>query len=634
MKRLEKFLRPYRKESILAPLFKLLEVVFDLMVPVVVAQIIDVGVAKNDHGYIVQMFFVLLLMAAVGLLCSFTAQFFAAKASVGFATSVRQAMFDHIQSLSFSELDVLGTDTLITRLTDDVNQVQNGINMGLRLLLRSPFVVIGAMVMAFTINVRCALIFVVTVPILFVVVFSIMLISIPLFKKVQAGLDRVTGLTRENLTGVRVIRAFCREEQSVDEFEEGNKELTRLNEFVGRISALLNPVTYVLINGATVLLIARAGVQVNIGNLQQGQVVALYNYMAQIIVELIKLASLIITLNKSMACADRVAGILDVKSSMEYKAVAGNKDAKIAENAENAENAQMKDDQTKGVTDGGNDKIDNNLAVEFNHVTFTYEGAGASSLSDITFQAKKGQTIGIIGGTGSGKSTLVSLIPRFYDPQEGTVTVNGIPAKDYPQGELCRKIGVVQQRAVLFKGTIRENLKWGNDHATDEELWDAITIAQAKDVVESKDGKLDFKVEQNGRNLSGGQKQRLTIARALVGHPEILILDDSLSALDFATDAALRKAIAGLEGDVTTFLVSQRISGIRQADKILVMDNGSLAGQGTHEELMESCETYQEIYYSQFPEERPVIDKSSEEAGKALDKADKLTEKTEKGAAE
>ena len=631
MKRLEKFLRPYRKESILAPLFKLLEVVFDLMVPVVVAQIIDVGVAKNDHGYIVQMFFVLLLMAAVGLLCSFTAQFFAAKASVGFATSVRQAMFDHIQSLSFSELDVLGTDTLITRLTDDVNQVQNGINMGLRLLLRSPFVVIGAMVMAFTINVRCALIFVVTVPILFVVVFSIMLISIPLFKKVQAGLDRVTGLTRENLTGVRVIRAFCREEQSVDEFEEGNKELTRLNEFVGRISALLNPVTYVLINGATVLLIARAGVQVNIGNLQQGQVVALYNYMAQIIVELIKLASLIITLNKSMACADRVAGILDVKSSMEYKAVAGNKDAKIAENAENA---QMKDDQTKGVTDGGNDKIDNNLAVEFNHVTFTYEGAGASSLSDITFQAKKGQTIGIIGGTGSGKSTLVSLIPRFHDPQEGTVTVNGIPAKDYPQGELCRKIGVVQQRAVLFKGTIRENLKWGNDHATDEELWDAITIAQAKDVVESKDGKLDFEVEQNGRNLSGGQKQRLTIARALVGHPEILILDDSLSALDFATDAALRKAIAGLEGDVTTFLVSQRISGIRQADKILVMDNGSLAGQGTHEELMESCETYQEIYYSQFPEERPVTDKSSEEAGKALDKADKLTEKTEKGAAE
>ena len=623
MKRLEKFLRPYRRESILAPLFKLLEVVFDLMVPVVVAQIIDVGVAKNDYGYIVEMFFVLLLMAAVGLLCSFTAQFFAAKASVGFATSVRQAMFDHIQGLSFTELDTLGTDTLITRLTDDVNQVQNGINMGLRLLLRSPFVVIGAMVMAFTINVRCALIFVVTVPILFVVVFSIMLISIPLFKKVQAGLDRVTGLTRENLTGVRVIRAFCREEQSVEEFEEGNRELTRLNEFVGRISALLNPLTYVLINGATVLLIARAGVQVNIGNLQQGQVVALYNYMAQIIVELIKLASLIITLNKSMACADRVAGILDVKSSMEYKVA-----------AEQMKNEQINADQRKYETDGENDQADSNLAVEFNHVTFTYEGAGASSLSDITFRAKKGQTIGIIGGTGSGKSTLVSLIPRFYDPQEGTVKVNGINAKDYPQGELCSEIGVVQQRSILFKGSIRDNLKWGNDQASDEDLWKAITIAQANDVVEAKPGKLDFEVEQNGRNLSGGQKQRLTIARALVSKPEILILDDSLSALDFATDATLRKAIGELEGNVTTFLVSQRISGIRQADKILVMEDGELAGQGTHEELMETCETYQEIYYSQFPEERPAAVKSSKETGKDLDKADKMTEKAEKGAAE
>ena len=623
MKRLEKFLRPYRRESILAPLFKLLEVVFDLMVPVVVAQIIDVGVAKNDYGYIVEMFFVLLLMAAVGLLCSFTAQFFAAKASVGFATSVRQAMFDHIQGLSFTELDTLGTDTLITRLTDDVNQVQNGINMGLRLLLRSPFVVIGAMVMAFTINVRCALIFVVTVPILFVVVFSIMLISIPLFKKVQAGLDRVTGLTRENLTGVRVIRAFCREEQAVEEFEEGNRELTRLNEFVGRISALLNPLTYVLINGATVLLIARAGVQVNIGNLQQGQVVALYNYMAQIIVELIKLASLIITLNKSMACADRVAGILDVKSSMEYKVA-----------AEQMKNEQINADQRKYETDGENDQADSNLAVEFNHVTFTYEGAGASSLSDITFRAKKGQTIGIIGGTGSGKSTLGSLIPRFYDPQEGTVKVNGINAKDYPQGELCSEIGVVQQRSILFKGSIRDNLKWGNDQASDEDLWKAITIAQAKDVVEAKPGKLDFEVEQNGRNLSGGQKQRLTIARALVSKPEILILDDSLSALDFATDAALRKAIGELEGNVTIFLVSQRISGIRQADKILVMEDGELAGQGTHEELMETCETYQEIYYSQFPEERPAAVKSSKETGKDLDKADKMTEKAEKGAAE
>ena len=450
---------------------------------------------------------------------------------------------------------------------------------------------------------------VIAIPVLFVVVFSIMLISIPLFKKVQAGLDRVTGLTRENLTGVRVIRAFCREEQSVEEFEEGNRELTRLNEFVGRISALLNPLTYVLINVATVLLIARAGVQVNIGNLQQGQVVALYNYMAQIIVELIKLASLIITLNKSMACADRVAGILDVKSSMEYKVA-----------AEQMKNEQINADQRKYETDGENDQADSNLAVEFNHVTFTYEGAGASSLSDISFRAKKGQTIGIIGGTGSGKSTLVSLIPRFYDPQEGTVKVNGINAKDYPQGELCSEIGVVQQRSILFKGSIRDNLKWGNDQASDEDLWKAITIAQAKDVVEAKPGKLDFEVEQNGRNLSGGQKQRLTIARALVSKPEILILDDSLSALDFATDAALRKAIGELEGNVTTFLVSQRISGIRQADKILVMDDGELAGQGTHEELMKTCETYQEIYYSQFPEERPVVMKTSE--------------KTEKGAAE
>ena len=569
MKRLEKFLRPYRRESILAPLFKLLEVVFDLMVPVVVAQIIDVGVAKNDRGYIVEMFFVLLLMAAVGLLCSFTAQFFAAKASVGFATSVRQAMFDHIQGLSFTELDTLGTDTLITRLTDDVNQVQNGINMGLRLLLRSPFVVIGAMVMAFTINVRCALIFVVTVPILFVVVFSIMLISIPLFKKVQAGLDRVTGLTRENLTGVRVIRAFCREEQSVEEFEEGNRELTRLNEFVGRISALLNPLTYVLINVATVLLIARAGVQVNIGNLQQGQVVALYNYMAQIIVELIKLASLIITLNKSMACADRVAGILDVKSSMEYKTVAGN------------------------------DKADDNMAVEFNHVTFTYEGAGASSLSDITFRAKKGQTIGIIGGTGSGKSTLVSLIPRFYDPQEGIVKVNGVNAKDYPQGELCSEIGVVQQRSILFKGSIRDNLKWGNDQASDEDLWKAITIAQAKDVVEAKPGKLDFEVEQNGRNLSGGQKQRVAIARAILANPRILIFDEATSALDYESESIIQNNLKEICKGRTVLIIAHRLSTLKDAQKIMVIDKGNLTEYDTHENLMKQQGLYYYLYNQQ-----------------------------------
>ena len=588
MKRLEKFLRPYRRESILAPLFKLLEVVFDLMVPVVVAQIIDVGVAKNDYGYIVEMFFVLLLMAAVGLLCSFTAQFFAAKASVGFATSVRQAMFDHIQGLSFTELDTLGTDTLITRLTDDVNQVQNGINMGLSLLLRSPFVVIGAMVMAFTINVRCALIFVVTVPILFVVVFSIMLISIPLFKKVQAGLDRVTGLTRENLTGVRVIRAFCREEQSVEEFEEGNRELTRLNEFVGRISALLNPLTYVLINGATVLLIARAGVQVNIGNLQQGQVVALYNYMAQIIVELIKLASLIITLNKSMACADRVAGILDVKSSMEYKVA-----------AEQMKNEQINADQRKYETDGENDQADSNLAVEFNHVTFTYEGAGASSLSDITFRAKKGQTIGIIGGTGSAKTSLVNLISRLYDVTKGEVLVGGKNVKDYDMEVLRNQVSVVLQNNVLFSGTILDNLRWGDKEATLEECRHACELACADEFIDRFPKGYETYIEQGGSNVSGGQKQRLCIARALLKKPKVLILDDSTSAVDTATDAKIRRAFREEIPDTTKLIIAQRISSVQDADRIIVMEDGKVNGFGTHEELLEQNDIYREVYESQ-----------------------------------
>ena len=589
MKSLTVYLKGYKKESILAPLFKLLEVVFDLLVPVVVAQIIDVGVAQDDRTYVVQMFFVLILMAGVGLACSFTAQFFAAKASCGFAAKLRQAMFDHIQSLSFTELDTMGTDTLITRLTDDVNQVQNGLNLGLRLLLRSPFVVLGSMVMAFTINVKCAWIFVIAIPVLFVVVFSIMLVSIPLFKKVQNGLDRVTGLTRENLTGVRVIRAFCREEQSVEEFEASSQALTKLNMFVGRISALLNPVTYVLINIATVILIDRAGIQVNMGNMQQGEVVALYNYMLQIIVELSKLASLIITLNKSMACADRVAGILAVKSSMTY--------------------VQVQHDKVQAESiSGQEEKKQNHVpAVRFDHVTFTYEGAGAPSLKDISFQAMPGETIGIIGGTGSGKSTLVSLIPRFYDPQDGQVYMDGENVKEYTRKCIGDKVGIVQQRSVLFQGSIRDNLKWGDENATDEDIWTAIEIAQAKEVVEGKPGKLDFQLEQNGRNLSGGQKQRLTIARALVKKPEILILDDSASALDFATDAALRKAIRGLEGKMTTFLVSQRVAGIKQADKILVLGNGELAGQGTHEELMKNCEVYQEIYYSQFPEEKLKI---------------------------
>ena len=582
MRTLAKYLQNYKKESVLAPFFKFLEVVFDLLVPVVIAQIIDVGIANNDRGYIVQKFFILILMAAAGLAVSITAQFFAAKASVGFATEVRQAVFDHIQKLSYTELDTLGTDTLITRLTDDVNQVQNGVNMGLRLLLRSPFIVLGSMVMAFTINVRCALIFAVAIPILFLVVFVIMFLSIPLFKKVQGRLDSVTRLTRENLTGVRVIRAFCREADAVAEFDESNLALTRLNEFVGKISALLNPATYVLINIATVILIRTAGVQVNLGNMQQGEIVALYNYMAQMIVELIKLASLIITLNKSMACADRVAGILKVDSTMTYP------DKASLPTAENSD-----------------------YAVAFDHVSFSYAGTGAPSLSDITFSAKKGSTIGIIGGTGSGKSTLVSLISRFYDATSGDVMVDGENVKNYTKEELCNKVGVVQQRAVLFKGSIRDNMKWGKEDATDAEIWEALTTAQAKEVVEGKQDQLDFMLEQNGKNLSGGQKQRLSIARALVKKPEILILDDSSSALDFATDAKLRKAVHNLEGNTTTFLVSQRIAGIRQADQILVLGNGTLEGNGTHDELMKTCEVYREIYFSQFPEERAAYNNES-----------------------
>lgn len=568
-------------ESILAPLFKLLEVVFDLLVPIVVARMINFGIAYNDRGYITKCFFLLLLMAAVGLLCSITAQYFAARAAVGFATGLRQSVYDHIQSLSFTELDTLGSDTMITRLTDDINQVQNGVNMGLRLLLRSPFVVFGAMAMAFTIDVKCALIYAVAIPVLFVVVFAIMLVSIPLFKKVQSALDRVTRMTRENLTGVRVIRAFCREDKSVEEFEAENRVLTRLNEFVGRISALLNPLTYVLINIAAVILIDKAAVQVNIGAIAQGDVVALYNYMLQIIVELIKLASLIITLNKAVACAGRVSDVLALEPGMSYPEHDGEQ--------------------------GGGD-----VAVSFDKVSFTYKNAAAPSLSELSFTAKRGQTVGVIGGTGSGKSTLVSLIPRFYDATEGTVELDGQNVRAYTRESICRKVAVVQQRSVLFKGSIRENLQWGDEAATDEELWTALQAAQAKELVEAKEGGLDFELEQNGRNLSGGQKQRLAIARALVKKPEILILDDSSSALDFATDAALRRAIHALSGDMTTFIVSQRIACIRQADEILVLDNGRLAGTGTHEELMSCCALYREIYFSQFPEERAAFEKGGE----------------------
>ena len=574
MKKLASYLKRYTKESILAPLFKLLEVVFDLMVPLVVARMINIGVAGNDRGYMVRCFLILILMALLGLAASITAQFFAAKASTGFAADLRQAVFDHIQGFSFTELDTLGADTMITRLTDDINQVQTGVNMGLRLLLRSPFVVFGAMIMAFTIDVSCAWVFAVVIPVLFVAVFAIMLSSIPLYRKAQSALDRVTCLTRENLTGVRVIRAFCREDHSVREFDESSQALTKLNEFVGKISALLNPLTYVLINLAAVVLIDRAALRVNIGSIAQGDVVALNNYMLQITVELIKLASLIITLTKSMACAGRVASVLEQPTSMTYP----EKDAQPRENGDEA--------------------------VRFDRVNFTYRNAGAPSLTDISFRAEKGQTIGIIGGTGSGKSTLISLIPRFYDAASGTVCLDGCDVKEYTQQALCRKIAVVQQRSVLFQGTIRDNLRWGNENASDEELWQALEVAQAREIVEGKEGQLDFRLEQGGRNLSGGQKQRLSIARALVKKPEILILDDSSSALDFATDAALRSAIHGLGGGVTTFLVSQRIACIRQADQILVLDNGSLAGVGTHEELLESCGLYQEIFDSQFPGER------------------------------
>ena len=586
MKNLLIYLKQYTKESILAPFFKLLEVVFDLLVPLVVAGMINHKGTEGSSEYIWRSFFILLLMAAAGLASCIIAQYFAAKASTGFATNLRSAVFSHIQKFSFSELDTLGSNTIITRLTDDINQVQNGVNMGLRLLLRSPFIVVGSMVMAFTVNAKSALVFVVAVPLLFAVVLTIMLICIPLFKKVQSALDRLTGITRENLAGVREIRAFCREKPSVDEFEQSNRELTKLNKFVGRISALLNPLTYVLINIAAVYLINSSAIEVNAGNLAQGDVVALYNYMLQIIVELIKLASLIITLTKSVACAGRVSGILKIKPGMEYP------DFAYEKNAEN--------------------RFENTDAVRFDNVTFSYENAKSPSLCNINLKAEKGQTIGIIGGTGSGKSTLISLIPRFYDATNGAVFVDGVNVKNYTKKQLCEKIGTVQQKAALFKGSIRENLKMGNETAGDSDLWQALRIAQAEDVVKNKPGELDFEIEQGGRNLSGGQRQRLSIARALVKKPEILILDDSSSALDLATDAALRKAINGLNGKMTTFIVSQRISCIMQADKIAVLDNGRLLGFDTHENLMKDCEIYKEIYSSQFPENNKASKREGE----------------------
>lgn len=579
MKKLLVYLKDYKKESVLGPLFKLLEATFELIVPLVMAAIIDTGVATGDKSYIMKMCMVLVLLAVIGLTCSITAQYFAAKAAVGFATKLRHALFAHIESLSFTEMDTVGTATLITRMTSDVNQVQNGVNLVLRLFLRSPFIVFGAMVMAFTIDVKAALVFVVTIPLLSIIVFGIMLISIPLYKKVQSALDKVLGITRENLTGSRVIRAFNKEDDEKVHFNENNDLLTRAQIYVGKISALMNPLTYVIINGAIVVLVWTGAVRVDNGYITQGEVVALINYMSQILVELVKLANLIININKSIACGNRIQSIFEMQPSI-------------------TDGSGQKVDKVQ--TDTADRSEEAEYAVEFSHVGLTYAGAGDESLTDIDFKVKKGETIGIIGGTGSGKSSVVNLIPRFYDVTSGFIKVDGKDIKDYPLEELRGKIGTVLQKAVLFHGTIRENLKWGNPDATEEDLNRAITVAQAKEFIDNKEGRLDFEIEQGGKNLSGGQRQRLTIARAVVKKPEILILDDSASALDFATDAALRKAIREMEGETTVFIVSQRAASIQHADRIVVLDDGKIVGLGTSEELLESCEVYQEIYNSQF----------------------------------
>lgn len=651
MKEVFKNLKEYKVQSILAPLFKLLEAFFDLLVPLVVAKIIDVGIVNEDKPYIIKNVIIMLIIAATGLLVSILAQYFAAVASVGCVTKMRQKLFDHIQSLSEKAYDKAGSSTLITRMTSDIQQVQNGVNMSLRLLLRSPMIVIGSMVMAFTIDVKCALVFAVAIPILAVVVYGIMIISIPLYRKVQSALDSLLDSTRENLLGVRVIRAFSQEKREVFEFDQKNKDLTHLNEFVGRLSALLNPLTFVLINIATIVLIYVGALQVNSGVIKQGEIVALYNYMAQMIVELVKLASLIILINKSIASADRVQSVMEMESGMEFPEEYGvngttssDSNSKIASLSEaDGDNSA---DGISSVDKNNSDKdigfnFDKNIpAVEFRNVSLTYEEGAEPAIENISFTAMPGDTIGIIGGTGSGKSSLVNLIPRFYDCDESDVSdvpgsdsknhhdsitdevnssensergniassgvfVFGKNVKDYPKGSLISHIGVVPQKAMLFSGTIRSNLMWGNEEATDDDLWNAIKTAQAYDVVSKKDGQLDSVVEQNGKNFSGGQKQRLTIARALVKKPDILIMDDSASALDFATDAALRKAINDLPGNMTVFIVSQRASSIRNADKILVLDDGKLAGVGKHDELLKNNAVYQEIYYSQFPEERP-----------------------------
>lgn len=626
MKKLLVYLKDYKKETILGPLFKLLEASFELFVPLVIAQIVDVAISGKDYGYVWKMGGVLLLLGMIGLICSVTAQYFAAKAATGFATSLRHSLFSHIQSLSYTEMDKLGTAAMITRMTSDINQVQSGVNLVLRLFLRSPFIVFGAMIMAFTIDVKAALIFVVTIPLLSIVVFGIMLISIPLYKKVQAGLDKVLGRTRENLTGVRVIRAFNREDEELEAFTQENQGLTKLQMFVGRFSACMNPVTYIIVNCATVVLIWTGAVRVDTGILTQGQVIALVNYMSQILVELVKLANLIITVTKAFACADRISGVLELKSSLEES---------TQSETDSVSQDKMEEERDPVLRDNGKEMAEfaqeakNSAYIQFRHVDFSYKDAGAEALTDIDFTVEKGQTVGIIGGTGSGKTTLVHLLPRFYDVTGGEVLIDGENVRDYPLAKLRAKIGIVMQKAVLFHGTVRENLRWGimdgesvpedvsrvgeidsadgirgtkKPGGADEDarMWEALEIAQAKEFIEKKEGGLDFEIEQGGKNLSGGQRQRMTIARAVVRKPDILILDDSASALDFATDAALRKAIRNASQDMTVFIVSQRAASIMYADKILVLDDGKIAGQGTHEELIASCEVYQEIYYSQF----------------------------------
>lgn len=595
MKKLLVYLQDYKKETVLAPLFKMLEASFELLIPIVVKRIVDIGIAGKDKGYVGRMCLIMILLGIIGLLCSVTAQYFSAKAAVGFATKLRHSLFGHVQRFSFSQVDKCGNATLITRMTSDVNQVQNGVNMVLRLFLRSPFIVIGAMVMAFTIDVKAALVFVVVIPVLSIVVFGIMLVTIPLYKKVQAGLDKVLGITRGNLTGVRVLRAFHKEEEEIAEFREGNEKLTAIQMFVGRISAVMNPVTYIVINGGLIALLWIGALRVDGGILTQGAVLALVNYMSQILVELVKLANLIITVNKAIACGNRIEAVLEMDAGMEEK------EAGKPENLERPEKSE-KPDTREDVP-----------VVEFTHVSLTYPGAGAESLTDIHFQAMKGQTIGIIGGTGSGKSSLVNLIPRFYEATKGSVKVDGVAVEDYTIKELRDKIGVVPQKAVLFKGTIKENLLMGKDFedtdekTIEESIRKALEISQSAEFVNSKPEGIETRISQGGKNLSGGQRQRLTIARALIRQPEILILDDSASALDYATDLRLRKAIHGMENPPVVFIVSQRASSLLGASLIIVLDDGNVAGMGNHEELLASCEVYQEIYYSQYPDERGEV---------------------------